>query len=265
MAGESVRIWGATVLLLFAAGCASTVPLPVFQPKDKAGVQSFFRNGAAIGAIEGDSMFALIQVEPVRVGEYSYARLWLLVQNQSSKPLLVEPMKCASLRIESIVTRERYGRTISPKPLNITPSSPTSILAKITNDQATSSILSTVGAVLQAAATQPTTATTSGRTANGPGYSSTTTINDVGEKRQTIIDRRMAAMASTNDWYESFKSSVNQGILRRNTLFPGEGVNGYIYFKTGSAQPRPSERRYIVTLTTAQGEKVAVFEPIEGE
>jgi hypothetical protein len=205
MSGARVRVIGPAILLLFSSACASTVPR-AFQPKDTAGVQSLLRNGDATGAISGDSVFALAQVEPVSIVGYPYARLWLLVRNDSSKPILVEPMECASLHIES--NGSKYGH-----PLDLTPSSPTSILAKITNEEAEYSILGRIGAVL-----------------------------------------------SGDGWHESFKSSVNQGVLRRNTLLPGEGVNGYVYFKVPSAQPQPSEGRYVVTLTLPEGEKVAMFE-----
>jgi hypothetical protein len=265
MSMRRVVVWGLLALVLLG-GCASTLPDTVFQPREMPGVQSFFRNGAAIAAISGDSVFALSQVEPVTVGNGApYARLWLLVENHSSKPLLVEPLKCASLRVEStgMVKKDQFGNTLSFKgePLELAAASPTAILASVTNAQATASILNSIGAALEAGAQRPTTANT---TVDGKTY--TTTVNDVDEKRQAIIDRRASRMTSSDAWYEAFKASVNAGILRRNTLFPGEGVNGYIYFKVPMTQQPPQPiRRYVVTLRMPEGEKVATFEPIEGE
>ena len=257
-----VGVWAPALLLLFAAGCASTVPLTVYQPRDTASVQSFFRNGAAIGAIYGDSVFALAQVESVDLVNYgeAYVRLWLLVENHSSMPMLVEPLKCASLNIESTGIAAAHRHASSGNPVTLTPASPTKILAMISNAKATSAILSGIGAALEAAAAQPTKAVT---THSNNYTSETTTLNDKGEKERGILDRRATQRASTSDWYDSFKSSVNQGILRRNTLFPGEGVNGYIYFRAIS-QPASSHRRYIVTLAMPEGEKIATFDPIEG-
>jgi hypothetical protein len=247
------------LILVCVAGCASTVPLTVFQPRDTASVKSFFHAGAAIGAVYGDSVFALVQMEPFYLQQEGkdYARLWLLIQNRSSRPMLVEPLKCAVLRIEST------GDASNWTPVSFTPSSPTKILATISNAQAVSQILSGIGATLEAVAAQPTSATTTSST--DLRWSETTTFNDKAEKQRAIHDRESARASAANDWYESFKGSVNQGILRRNTLFAGDGVNGYIYFQVPFHQPDATVRRYVVTLELPGGEQVATFDPIEGE
>ena len=189
------------------------------------------------------------------------------MENHSSSPILLEPLKRATLTVESIekhkvATRPSDGKKV----LDTRPEPPTKILAKISNAKASSSILAGIGAVLEAAAARPTTATTTGMNAStGETYVSRTTINDTDQKSRAILDRRATQIASTDAWYESFKRSVNAGILRRNTVFPGEGVNGYIYFQASTLSPPGPDRRYVVNLSLPEGQQVVTFEPIAGE
>src|SRR5262245_757369 len=176
---------------LVAVGCASTIPETIFQPRDAPGVQSFFRNGQAIGAIYSDSVLALAHIEPEQVQSgpgspaSTHVLLWLLVQNRSSKPMLVEPLKFASVRVEALHTDQikpkrdpggyTYGGT-PDRPFDLIPVSPTTILAKISDAQACAQIVNSIGATLEAAAQRPTTATTT----TGTGTTQyTTTVNDV--------------------------------------------------------------------------------------
>jgi len=258
-------VWATMALsLLLVSGCASTVPMAVYQPRETSEIQSYFQNGAAIAAIEGDNMLALAQIEPVTIMGTKYVRLWLLVENQSNEPLLLEPMKCARLTIESMSNVRRLGgKNVGFKPVDLVPASPTAILASISNAQASEAILSSIGAALEAGAQRPTTATT--RDAQGQ-HVQTTTVNDLPQKQQAILEARAARAASRAAWYEAFNSSVNEGILRRNTLFTGQGVNGYVYFKVGFVnQPRQDDRRYRLTLALPEGEVVAAFDAIDGE
>lgn len=77
-------------------------------------------------------------------------------------------------------------------------------------------------------------------------------------------------MVSTAILYDIFQSSVNSGILRRNTIFPGESVNGYIYFpipadENGFLLIKPESHNYRLFITTQIGSKVIEFTPAEGE
>src|SRR5262245_57704421 len=92
------RISGAWVpavaAILLATGAASALgakPPTIFQPTESGNVRSFFRNGSALAAIQSDSVFALAEIEPCLIGSVSYARLWILVENRSARPLLLEP------------------------------------------------------------------------------------------------------------------------------------------------------------------------------
>jgi hypothetical protein len=249
----------AAILLATGAAVALAAGDSVFQPTEAGNVHSFFRNGAALAAIHSDSVFTLAEIEPISIGNTPYARLWLLVENRSTKPMLFEPLRCVALRVESTQSPRKGFPAYKA---DLTPTSPTTILAKISDTQAMSAILGSIGAALEASAQRPTTASTT----NSTDFNrTTTTINDTELKQRAVLDRRATQAAARDDWYEAFKGSISQGVLRRNTLFPGEGVNGYIYFKAPGSQPSQPTRRYVVTLRMTEGDQVVSFEPIEGE
>ena len=74
-----------TPLLL---GCAGTMPPPVYQPVAGPNTNAYFRDGAAIGAIEAESLFALVRIDDVVIAGADYVRLWILVESSSARPQL---------------------------------------------------------------------------------------------------------------------------------------------------------------------------------
>ncbi len=76
---------------------------------------------------------------------------------------------------------------------------------------------------MQAVTTPATTVTSS----DGTTYQN----NDQKEKINSVVQKTRQDIFNTNSWYDVFSNTVNNGILRKNTLFTGEGVNGYVYFE----------------------------------
>jgi hypothetical protein len=105
---------------------------------------------------------------------------------------------------------------------DIAPEPPSHILANIENEKAANLIVQAIGGTLQSLSTRPTTVTSR--------KGDTWVVNDGTEKRRAVNDRTSSQMSETAYLYNTFKESINSGILRRNTLFAGESVNGYIYF-----------------------------------
>ncbi|MFA4907232.1 MAG: hypothetical protein WC602_03105 [archaeon] len=123
------------------------------------------------------------------------------------------------------------------------------------------------GCVTGAMTTQPTTVSNQ----NGVEW----TANDRPEKINGIADMTLSNMSSTALLYDIFKNSVNTGILRRNTIFPSESINGFIYFPLPFGESfdmnqdvvpfEPSEYNYELYIMTQYGDKTIKFKPIEGE
>ena len=246
-----------TVLLAFLiGGCAATVPSRVYLPTQTHETMSFYRNGVPLGIVVIDSVTIMVSIEPVEVAGRRYMRLWFLYKNNSSTQYLLEPMKSILLTIKG---REKSYEHISPE-------SPTVMLAHIENEKAVSLIAQAIGGTLQAMSVQPTTMT---NPAGGDWK-----INDKGAKQQAIQDRSARSMSATATMYDIFEKSINSGILRRNTVFPGQGVNGYVYFPLpkprrggfkGEISIEPEEYDYQLDITTQSGNRVVEFTPVEGE
>ena len=139
-------------------------------------------------------------------------------------------------------------------------------------------ISQTIGGALQAASIQPTTATTHGSVISGgqfASFDSTTVVNDQSAKAARVSDQTSASLAATATWYDVYKRSVDQGVLRRHTIFPGQSVNGYIYFTLPNEIVRPlddgsdflANKGYGQTIefNLPGGAQTVSFTPIPGE
>ena len=214
---RNCRTGGVIFMVAVIAGCASTTPETKFMPVESDAVFPFFTAGQPIASVQARDAFILLSLEPTILADEPYFRLWLLYQNTSEKPYLLEPLRSLSLRITSIA-KGKEGVS--------SPESPTKILAHISNEKASSLIMQAIGGSLKAMAVQPTTA----QTRFDDGSSATTTSNDQQEKRDMVGERTAMAMTNTAMWYDVYQNSISDGILRRNTVFPGRSINGYIYF-----------------------------------
>lgn len=232
---------GCTILI----GCASSIPQKVFQPTGE-GVEWYYVNGLPFGVVEDESSLLLLTLEPTSLSSRRYVRLWVLYQNKDQKSFLLDP-----------------GGTFSVKVMGfpeVLPESPTKILASIDNEKAASLILQAVGGALQTMSTQPTQITTSG------GQSAT--VNDRREKQQVVQDRTKTQIGVTASYYDAFRESLSSGILRRNTLFQNQAVNGYVYFelpKDTDRQIRAEAHEFYLKIELFSGLKIIKFKPISGE
>ncbi len=234
--------------------CASTEPPTIFVPTQDAAVVSYYRNGLPIGAIDHDSSLIMFSLEPTVLVDTKYMRLWFLYRNGSNAPFLLEPMKCLKLSIDGADDAFQ----------SILPESPSFILANIENAKAASLIMEAIGGTLQGLSAQSTTISNQ----HGEKW----TVNDRGEKVQAANDRTDANMRETAYYYKTFKESINSGILRRNTIFTGESVNGYIYFPLGSMSAfsgkyfkNRNEYVYSLTISTPWGIERVEFTQEAGE
>ncbi len=235
--------------------CASTVPVTKYMPQKSKNIFPFFVSGQPIAAVQSEDAFLLLSLEPIILARRPYIRLWLLYQNTSNEPYLLEPLRFSTLRVSSFAW---VGSRSSE------PESPTRILAHISNEKAAIQIMQAIGGTLQTMAVEPTTA----KTRFNDGSSATTTFNDQSEKRDRVVDRTINNMTNTALWYDLFQNSFSSGILRRNTVFPGQSVNGFIYFPYGWDEDKTLGSMlydYIVALRMPGGTQNVHFKPIEGE
>ncbi len=197
------------------SGCAASVPPIVYEPTATDSVYSFYQNGYALGTVGNDSCRVVAELELSQVAGDNYVRLWLLYYNSSDSPFLLDPMKAARL---TATLPDNSGAT----ELEAIP--PYKILGSIDNQKTVSMIMQAISGAAEAIQAKPTTIT---NTQTGEQYQ----VNDTKEKREKIINETSTSIATTSMIYDLYKQSVVAGILRLNTVFPLQGVTGYIYFK----------------------------------
>ncbi len=206
---------GSLWLAVLVAGCAATYrPPTVFQPVATATTHEFFSNGVPIAVVQGDSCAMLLAAEPTRIGTLQYLRLWWLYANQGRAPVLVEPLADISVVSRSRTSGEEQRVGVEP---------PSLILQRIRSEAATREIAAVIGGTLESAAA---------------------TLDDSREAavhdRQRARDRTDEELAQARLACALYGESVNNGVLRRNTVLPGQGVHGYVYVPWLTAPDRTS-------------------------
>ena len=244
-----------TLSALLLIGCASTVPNNVFLPVETSKTIPFFRNGIPIAAGFTDSTFILTSIEPS--GGSNAIRLWLLYKNYSHTPYLLKPLEHVTLTCEDL---EKGTKT------TISPMSPTIISAAIENEKRTLQTLQIISGTLQNMAAQPTKV--------NDNYGNSWQVNDLEEKKERILANTIDNTSNTAYWYEIYKRSIYSGILKKNTIFFNESVNGLIYFPIQYSlyndmldvtEKKRTRYKFIITVQTPDGMKSTTFTAIPGE
>ena len=198
-------------------------------------------------------------MNPVEIAAVGYIRLWLLYGNKMSTDFLLAPSEIVTMTISG---KDDYES-------NIKPESSSKILADIEDEKIISSILTTIGGALQTLSTQNT-------KIYDENNEEQMSIGDKDLKNELILQKTKKQLANTVYYYDLFKESVNQGILKRNTLFPYKSVNGYLYLPI-EAYSMYSYRgsfiediednidKIIFKINTPIGIKNIEFIPIKGE
>jgi len=153
----------------------------------------------------------------------------------------------------------------------------TEVLAAISAAENNALISQAIGGALAGfgarMATQPTRITGSGvamSSGNPTTTNMTATVNDASEKgdarAREVQATTESAMAVTRASYEMFKMSVSDGLFRKHTVFPGDGVNGYIYLPAPTDQFRKvGEFAYSVRLQLPYSSIVVQFKRMAEE
>lgn len=245
-----------TVALPKVAHAGEKRPI-IFEPVPSPITRSYFANGQPFAIVTTDSALVMLAMDPATLSRYyDYIRVWCLYYSTASEPILLDPSKMATV----VTTNIKKGKS-----QELTPEPPTAILKLISDEMANKEILQAIGGVL-AAAGQAMTVQPTRIVGGGNAAGTTWTVNDYDEKQRAagaeVGRRTAAAMNSTRTAYELYSQSVSAGILRRNTVFSGCSVNGYIYFPATS---KSSDSRHMLKLRLPNGEVEVAFNPAAGE
>lgn len=206
-------------LSIVFGGCTSSIPEKVYQPEKNSEVNSYFINGIPIGVLSDDSLIIMAIMKPENVAGEDYIKLWLLYGNKMNTEYLLAPLEFATMTLEidtTIISKIEHYKS------NIKPESPTKILADIENEKAKALIITAIGGALQTLSTQNT-------KIYDKNKKEILSIGDKDVKNEYILQKTKEQLNNTAYYFDIFQESVNQGILRRNTLFPYRSVSGYLY------------------------------------
>lgn len=220
----------------------------VYNPSQTKNIKSYYLNGIPFAAISNDSSFVLLFLEAGKIATYSYAKVWVLYQNLAEEPYLLEPLNQMKLTIEI------QGKIYAGMP----PVPPSQIMKSIDNEKNVSMILQAVGGALKAVSAE----SRPEATITGPSGA----VYEVNDKNEgdRIIDNTKDKMHSTADFYHVFQNSINNGILRKNTIFQDKGVTGNVYFLVSGIDLKKCTS-ITLYLTTKDGINVVSFTPTKGE
>jgi hypothetical protein len=232
--GRTVARLALGALVAVLTSSAARPPM-ILVPESKPGFATYYQQGQAIAAAANESTSVLLAADRCDLFGAPYLRIWLLYFSRMDSPVLLEPISTVAIRAYSASGSCYVGQ----------PELPYKLTAQGENAKVRAQIATIFGGALQSigaamgAQPQPTTIRTSGTTITGPHNThydvsgQTSTVNDQGEKlaaRDEAIraqtERRMDAVTSA---HEMFAASLNAGLLRKQTVFPQSGVNGYIY------------------------------------
>lgn len=205
------RLVFVSIILLLLSSCGYQ-KLLVYEPSAKEEISTFFSNGIPIGSFSSEDEFLLFSVDETSLFGSAYLRVWLLYENKSSTAYLLEPYNVITLETEK--EGEFFAEYLAE--------SPSKILSTIDEQEAATMIFKSIGGALEALTVDGTTI----KSNTGKVHK----INDEDEKRKIILQQTQNDLENTANWYNLFKNSFSSGVLRKNTVFLNQSVNGYLYF-----------------------------------
>lgn len=267
--------------LLFAA----PPPLVVFEPNPTDGVSSFYTNGNPVAVKLSDSVSFVLALDLCDIGSKQYVRLWALVRNNSEQTFDLKPQQQFS--VKALGDDFSITCNMQPQPSSL-------LLGRLESEMHWSQAAAMLSGVVStiAANIDPPSNTSGGFSVVGPDLTQSSgkfQINDAGTKLEArvggIATRTAGEVHSLGAIYESARTAVSSGILRRNTLAPGLAANGYIYFDFESVAPpidapkqrgwagqvrvesaMASRQTYVVSIAIpGQPPQSVSFWPVEGE
>lgn len=197
--------------LVLGTGCVSSSLPPsvtparfVYEPVESESVRKYFVNGIPVAAVERPDSLVLMSFDGVRIEEVSYLRMWLVYFNSKKAPVLLDPVNSTKL-----VTP--FGEVRPESPSVLVNKMEQQKLRDLGNDRLMNALnaLSTYASAVSRGADPAAAQAAAGN------------VSQAGNAR--AMER--AAI------YDSAKETVSSGLLRKNTVFPSKGVQGFLYFR----------------------------------
>lgn len=241
-----------TLSFLILSGCSSESTIirtykTIYEPVKENNLSFYYVGGFPIASYSTDKYSLLMSLQPAKILDETYVKLWLLYKNTSGEEYLLEPTKITGITFWE-GARKKY---------TVNPESPLKLLGMVEEAKQQEIIVQTIGYALK-----------------------TLSANTSKEIRDNTKDYESSS-SSILKWYNLYTESINNGLLRKNTLFQDNSVNGFIYFKYPEEIPEnvtvhgqtynndnsvtPYDYEIKLKLKTNDGEKEFRFKPVAGE
>lgn len=226
---------------IFVAGCSSESVLikkykTVYEPIKTDSVSFYYVSGIPFGSYENDKYSMLFTIQATNILQYEFLTFWVLFKNKNQEEYLLEPTK--------IFQMEVYKG--SKKVEAISPVSPLSILRQVEYSKQSDLITAAIGSALKTISSKTTSAV---------------------EREEDRYERKVS---NINTWYDLYSQSLNDGILRKNTIFTDKSVNGLVYFLLPEEVPTSdklanSNYKIKVSVMLPNETREFAFKPVQGE
>jgi len=227
--------------LLFISGCTSESTIikkykTVYEPVVQDSITSYYVSGIPFGSYENDKYSLIFSVQATDILDNEYLSFWVLLKNKGEEEYLLEPTKIFKMYIMNGKVQKN----------EIFPESPLVILKDVEYSKQTDLVMATIGSAFKTISSK--------------------TVSAV-EREGDRFERRVN---NINNWYDLYSESVNNGILRKNSIFQNKSVNGVVYFLPYGEIPQSSEmagtKYEIKVIVDLPNEKKELrFKPVAGE
>ncbi|MBX7047285.1 MAG: hypothetical protein K1X86_15755 [Ignavibacteria bacterium] len=226
---------------IIISGCSSESVLikkykTVYEPINRDSMTSYYVSGIPFGAYENDKYSMIFTVRATNILDEEYLTFWVLLKNKNDEEYLLEPTKIFDMSVW------KAGKKLE----NVSPVSPLEILRNVEYSKQAEIALAAIGSALKTISAK--------------------SINSV-ERESERLERKVN---NISNWYDLYSESLNDGILRRNTIFKDKSVNGIVYFLPSDEIPKSeklagSNYEIGVTINLPNEKKEFKFKPVAGE
>jgi len=189
------------VIFLFISGCSSQSQLvkkyeTIYEPVKENGIVMYYISGFAFGAYSTDKYSIIFNVQPASILDQNFLTFWMLYKNTDDKEYLLEPAK--------IIKMSAWKGNV--KKYDLTPESPLAILQGVEESKQEDIVSTAIAGAFKSI---------TAKTERSVDYN---------------LDKTERKIDNIRSWYDLYSESVNDKILRKNTIFKDKSINGLVYF-----------------------------------
>ena len=207
------------IVLILCVSCVPVVPIQyVYNPDKSDSIHVYYLDGVPAAVTERQNDIVLMSFDRVSLNNEYFLRMWLFFFNKRSEPVLFDPLGSISLRFG-------YRGAFNAETPAVRAMSPSVLLGSMEQQK-----LKDIGADRFMTALYA-------LSGYGSAVSKGADPMDASRTVTATIAQGNALLGSKAALYNAAKETVSAGLLRKNTVFPGKGVQGYVYFRISYSKP----------------------------